>query len=124
MLSIISAITFGLLIIMSLLLLAGLPLGELTMGGQYKIIPPKMRIILVFQMLLQGWFLATILQLGGHIPFWFPINVTKVIGIVMAVFLSLNTVMNAISKSKKEKLIMTPLSAYSAICFWILSLQL
>lgn len=94
------------------------------MGGQYKIIPPKMRIILVFQMLLQGWFLATILQLGGHIPFWFPINVTKVIGIVMAVFLSLNTVMNAISKSKKEKLTMTPLSAYSAICFWILSLQL
>ena len=37
----------------------------------------------------------------------------------MAVYLSLNTVMNFISKSKKEKYIMTPLSFIAAVCFWI-----
>ena len=34
----------------------------------------------------------------------------------------LNTVINFISKSKKEKYIMTPLSFATAICFWITAL--
>lgn len=40
----------------------------------------------------------------------------------MAVYLSLNTVINFISKSKKEKYIITPLSFVTAICFWITAL--
>ena len=35
---------------------------------------------------------------------------------------NLNTVMNCISKSKKEKVVMTPLSLISAICFWVTAL--
>lgn len=54
----------------------------------------------------------------------FSYNVTRIIGIVMAIYLSLNTVMNLISKSKKEKYIMTPLSFVAAICFWISALQM
>ena len=34
----------------------------------------------------------------------------------------LNAVINFISKSKKEKYIMTPLSFATAICFWITAL--
>ena len=49
-------------------------------------------------------------------------NVTKIICVFMAIFLSLNTFMNFVSKSKKEKYVMTPLSAISAICFWITAL--
>lgn len=124
MLSIICAITFAPLIIMSILLMFNCPLGEFTMGGQFKVLPNKLKPVLVLQILLQAFFATTILQIGGHIPFWFSMGTTKIIGIVMAVFLSLNTVVNALSKSKKEKLTMTPLSAFSAICFWILSLQL
>ena len=60
--------------------------------------------------------------MGGLIPLWFSDKVTRTICIVMAVFLSLNTIMNFISKSKKEKYIMTPLSLVSAICFWITAL--
>ncbi len=44
--------------------------------------------------------------------------------IVMASYLSLNTIMNAISRSKKERFIMTPLSLISAICFWITTLNM
>lgn len=59
------------------------------------------------------------LTMGGFMPLWFSDNTTKIICIVMAVYLSFNTVMNFISKSKKEKYVMTPLSAISAVCFWI-----
>ena len=124
MISIIGAGAFSIVIILSILIICGLPLGELTMGGQYKVFPPKLRIVLVTQLILQVFFVLIILQMGEIIPLLFSYNVTKVIGIVMAVYLSLNTVMNLISKSKKEKYIMTPLSFVSAICFWITALQM
>ena len=124
MIAIIGASLCSIVIILSILLICGLPLGELTMGGQYKIYPIKLRIVLVVQLLLQAFFVITILQAGGIIPLWFSENVTKIICIIMAVYLSLNTVMNFISKSKKEKYIMTPLSLLTAICYWITALQM
>ena len=122
MVAIIGAITFSVVIILSVLIICGLPLGELTMGGQYKVFPKKLRIVLVTQLILQIFFVIVILQMGGFFPLWFSEKVTKIICIVMAVYLSLNTVMNFVSKSKKEKCIMTPLSFVAAICFWIIAL--
>ena len=124
MISIIGAGDFSIVIILSILIICGLPLGELTMGGQYKVFPPKLRIVLVTQLILQVFFVLIILQMGEIIPLLFSYNVTKIIGIVMAIYLSVNTVMNLISKSKKEKYIMTPLSFVTAICFWITALKM
>ena len=124
MISIIGAGAFSIVIILSILIICGLPLGELTMGGQYKVFPPKLRIVLVTQLILQVFFVLIILQMGEIIPLLFSYNVTKIIGIVMAIYLSVNTVMNLISKSKKEKYIMTSLSFVTAICFWITALKM
>ena len=122
MIAIIGAIVFLVVIVLSILIICGLPLGELTMGGKYKVFPKKLRFVLVAQLLLQIFFIIVILQLGGFIPFWFSAKTMKIIGIVMAAYLSLNTIMNFISKSKKEKHIMTPLSVMAAACFWITAL--
>lgn len=119
MVSVIGAVAFSIVIVLSILIICGLPLGELTMGGRYRVFPKKLRIILVAQLILQIFFVVIILQMGGFIPLWFSGKVTRIICIVMAVYLSLNTFMNFISKSKKEKYVMTPLSAISAVCFWI-----
>lgn len=119
MISMIGAGAFSIVIIVSILILCGLPLGELTMGGQYKVFSPKLKIVLVTQLILQLFFVIILLQMGEFISLWFSYNVTKIIGIVMVIYLSINTVMNLISKSKKEKYIMTPLSFVTAICFWI-----
>lgn len=124
MISIIGAGAFSIVIILSILIICGLPLGELTMGGQYKVFPNKLRILLVSQLMLQVFFILIILQMGKFIPLWFSYNVTKIIGIVMAIYLSLNTVINLFSKSKKEKYIMTPLSFVTSMCFWIAALQM
>ena len=45
MIAIIGASTFSVVIILSVLLICGLPLGELTMGGRYKVFPKKLRIV-------------------------------------------------------------------------------
>ena len=122
MFAIIGSVAFAIVIILSILIICGLPLGELTMGGQYKVFPKKLRMVLVSQLLLQIFFVIILLQKGEIIPLWFSYNTTKIISIVMAVYLSLNTLMNLMSKSKKEKFIMTPLSLITAICFWITAL--
>lgn len=124
MIAIIGACLCLVVIILSVLLICGLPLGELTMGGQYKVYPGKLRIVLVVQLILQVFFVITILQAGGFMPLWFSYKSTKIVCIVMAVYLSLNVVLNFISKSKKEKYVITPLSLMTAICFWITALQM
>lgn len=65
-----------------------------------------------------------ILQAGGFISLWLPFKVTKYICFFFAVYLSLNTIMNMISKSRKEKYAMTPLSFIAGICFWITAFQM
>lgn len=126
MIAIIGAITLLIVIVLSVLIICGLPLGELTMGGELlENLPKKFKIIIaVSQLILQLFFVVIVLQAGGIIPLWFSAKVTKIICVVLAVYLSLNTIMNFISKSKKEKYIMTPLSLISAICFWITALQM
>ena len=124
MIAIVGATLFSIVILLSILLICGLPLGELTMGGRFKTFPKKLRVVLVVQLILQIFFVIIILQAGGLIPLWFSDKVTRTICIVMAAYLSLNAVMNFISKSKKEKYIMTPLSLLSAICFWVTAFQM
>ncbi|PHV69945.1 hypothetical protein CS063_13255 [Sporanaerobium hydrogeniformans] len=122
MIAIIGASLFSIVIVLSVLIICGLPIGELTMGGQYKVYPPKLRIVLAIQLILQMFFVIIILQMGEFIPLWFSRNTTKIICLIMATYLSLNIIMNICSKSKKEKYIMTPLSFVTAICFWITAL--
>ena len=123
MAAIIGACAFSIVIVLSILIIIGLPLGELTMGGQYKVFPKKLRIVLFTQLFLQVFFVIIILQMGGIIPLWFSYNMTRVISICMSIYLSLNAFMNLVSKSKKERYIMTPLSLIAAICFWITTLK-
>ena len=119
MAAIIGTIAFSIVIVLSILIICGLPLGELTMGGQHKVFPPRLRIVLISQLFLQLFFVVILLQMGGYLPLWFSERTTRIIAIVMAVYLSINTLMNLISKSKKGKYIMTPLSLITAICFWV-----
>lgn len=111
-------------IILSILLICGFPLGELTMGGKYKIWPKKLRMIAIGQLLLQLFALYILLSAGAVIPLLFTRKMTKIICFVFAVFFVSNTFMNFVSKSKKEKCIMTPMSAIEAICFAVAGFQM
>ncbi len=50
MIAIIGAGVFSIVIVLSFLIVCGFPLRELTMGGQYKVFPKKLRIILVMHL--------------------------------------------------------------------------
>ena len=117
--SIIGAVLLLAVAVMEILLIAGQPLGEFTMGGRHKVLPPLYRIFAASSVILQLFGAAVILQGGGLMNMWFAGNVIKIICFVFAGFFAVNTVMNLISPSKKEKYVMTPLAAVEACCFAI-----
>ena len=115
--SIIGAVLLLAVAIMEVLLIIGLPLGEFTMGGRHKVLPPMYRIFAASSIILQLFGAAMLLQGGGIMNMWFAGKVIKIICFVFAGFFAVNTIMNIISPSKKEKYVMTPLAAIEACCF-------
>ena len=124
MYSIIGAILFLILAVMTTLVACGLPLGEFTMGGQHKILPKKLRVMAGISVVIQLFAMIIVLQAGGKIGLLFPYKIIEYICFFFAIYLSLNTIMNFLSKSKKERYVMTPLSLIAAICFWITAFQM
>lgn len=124
MLSILGVAVFGVIATMTVLVACGLPLGEFTMGGQHKILPKKLRVVAVISVAIQIFAMIIILQAGGFISLWWSFKVTKYICFFFAAYLSLNTIMNMLSKSRKEKYVMTPISLIAGICFWITAFQM
>jgi hypothetical protein len=113
----IGSLLFSLVLILYVLLVLGLPLGEFAMGGKYTVLPAQMRIATAVSALIQLFGILVLLQLGNILPLGLPENIAKGIGYFFGAYLILNTLMNAASKSKKERLVMTPLSAVAAFCF-------
>lgn len=92
------------------------------MGGRFRVFPKKWRLLLAGQLILQLFFVVIILQMGGFLPLWFSASATTTICIVMAAYLTLNTLLNLLSKSKPERYLMTPLSALASLCFYLTAL--
>ena len=124
MASIIGAVLFTGIAVMTLLAACGLPIGEFTMGGKHKVLPKQFRIMAAVSFAIQLFAAVIVLQGGGYIPLWFSATITKYVCLFFAAYLSLNTIMNLSSKSTKERYVMTPLSIIATICFWITGLSM
>ncbi|WP_339288802.1 hypothetical protein [Paenibacillus sp. FSL E2-0201] len=117
----IGSITFAGAVILYILLSLGLPYGEFAMGGKHRIMPSQMRIACAISVVIQLIAIFYLLQAGHVISIGLPFD--RGICYFFAVYLILNTVMNLLSDSKKERLVMTPLSLVTAICFGLTAIM-
>lgn len=117
MFSIIGTAVFVFIILLCILLIFGAPLGEFSMGGQFKTLPKKLRFVAFFMLLSQVFAAIILLQAGSFLPLWFSVKTTRIICNVFAGYLAINSVANLFSPSKKEKYVMTPLSILAAVFF-------
>ncbi|WP_223254238.1 hypothetical protein [Halobacillus halophilus] len=108
---------------MYVLLALGLPYGEFAMGGKYKILPKQMRVACAISVLIQLAAILFLLQAGHVLSIDLIAPIARGVCYFFAFYLFLNTVMNLFSKSNKEKLVMTPLSLTTAICFLMTALN-
>ncbi|WLR46456.1 hypothetical protein LC065_12805 [Halobacillus litoralis] len=109
--------------ILYVLLASGFPYGDFAMGGKYKVLPKPMRVASAISVWIQLAAILFILQVGNVISIDFMAPMAKGACYFFALYLFLNTVMNALSNSNKEKLVMTPLSLITAVCFLITALN-
>lgn len=120
--AIIAAVLFAVMGVFQLLLALGLPLGKLAYGGKYERLPTNMRIMSLVAIGIFVLGLISVIERAEIIIiFNNPILVLVVVWVI-TIYLAFNTLLNAISKSKPEKLIMTPLSLILSICCFIVAI--
>jgi hypothetical protein len=104
-------------------LILGAPIGNYAWGGQKKQLPTRLRVASatsIFRYLLFATFLAS---KAGMLS---VISDNRVLGIWMWVFTAyffLGIVMNAISLSKPERNLMTPVAAILAVSFLVVAIN-
>jgi uncharacterized membrane protein SirB2 len=109
-LSIVVAIMFVSISIFQVLLFLGYPLGEYAMGGLYRVLPKKLRIVSIINAIIL-LFMGLVFLQHTNVFNSFNFLPTNILVWVITIFLGLNTITNLISQSKKERFIMTPLSS-------------
>ena len=116
-------ILFG-LAIFQLMLIVGKPLGDFAWGGRYKVLPKKLRIASIFSIFLYSLFALFLASATGIIEI---ISSKPIINIGMWIFTTyfiFGVFMNAISRNKKERMMMTPVALCLAVIFCTISLDL
>ncbi|MDX8367748.1 hypothetical protein [Cytobacillus sp. IB215665] len=121
-LSIIVTIMFVSIAAFQVLLVLGLPLGEYAMGGFYKVLPKKLRIVSAINAIILLFMGIVFLQHSDLLNI-FNFLPTHILVWVVTVYLGLNTIGNLISRSKKERYVMTPLSSIAFILCLMVSLS-
>ena len=100
--SIIVAILFLAIAVFQILLSLGYPLGEFAMGGYYKVLPKKLRIVSVANALIL-LFMGFVFLKHTNVLTGLDFLSTNILVWIITIFLGLNTIANLISRSKKER---------------------
>jgi hypothetical protein len=104
------------------LLVAGAPLGHFAWGGQHVVLPTNLRIGSVISIGLYALFAVLILQAAGSVAV-LPERLVDVAIWVLAGFFAIGIVMNAVSRSRPERLVMTPVVLLLAAICLVLALR-
>lgn len=104
-------------------LAAGAPLGRMAWGGGHTVLPNKLRIASAVSIALYALFAYTALAKAGLAPAVISDTATSVATWVLTAYFALGIVMNGISHSTPERLIMTPTAVVLTALYLILSLN-
>lgn len=118
----VGCVIFAGLALFQIALVAGAPIGRFAWGGQHVVLPMKLRIGSVVAVLLYAFFSAVLLTKAGvasligsdafvDIAMWF-----------IVVYFFLGIFMNAISRSRAERFVMTPIAVVLSVIFLLVGL--
>jgi hypothetical protein len=120
--AVVSLLLLGALAVFQGLLAAGLPLGRFAWGGQHEVLPARLRTGSAVSIALYAVFAVLILQVAGALSLLSE-GVAGVAIWVLAGYFVLGIAMNAVSRSRPERLVMTPVVAVLAACCLALAVQ-
>jgi hypothetical protein len=111
------------LAVLQVLVATGRPWGALVWGGQHRVLPRHLRVGSAVSPLLYAGFAALLLSRGGVLPAGGSTAV--VVGTwVLVAYLAVGVVVNAISRSRPERFVMTPLTLALVACALVVALEM
>lgn len=106
-----------------LLLISGKPYGEFAWGGQHTILPQRFRIASISSIVLYVVFGIFLVSKAGLVHIIPEGSFLTIAMWVFTSYLILGIFVNAISRSKKERIVMTPVALLLAIVFLLVTVH-
>ncbi|MER6171148.1 hypothetical protein [Streptosporangium sp. NPDC001681] len=114
-------VLLAILAVSQIALAAGAPLGRFAWGGRHDVLPRNLRIGSVVAVLIYAVFALFLVSKAGLVSIIGEPLLT--IGMwVIVIYLVLNSVMNLLSRSKFERLVMTPVALVMGAVFLVVTL--
>lgn len=104
-------------------LIAGAPIARFAWGGSHDILPLKLRVSSGISILLYGLFFVFIVSKAGLIPIISHQVILDVGMWVITGYFILGVVLNALSRSKPERSVMTPVALCLAISYLVVAIS-
>lgn len=110
--------------VFQILLALGRPLGRFAWGGKYpEALPTQFRVASFIAVFLYAFFAFVLLNQAGVIEVVASEGWTKIALWAVTIYLFIGMLMNAISRSKSERMVMTPLTLVLAGLFLYVALN-
>lgn len=120
--AIILCVLLGALAVFQLLLIVGVPIGRFAWGGQHDVLPARLRAGSAVSILIYGIFAVITLE-RSHLIDVVPWDTFEIVAMwVLTGYFALGIVMNAISRSKPERLVMVPTTVVLTVLSLIVAL--
>ena len=113
--AVVACVLLAALTVFQLLLVAGRPLGRFAWGGRHEVLPRGLRIGSAVSVVSYAVIALVILQPAGRIAV-LPEAVADVGIWVLTGYFAVGVVLNSISRSRPERLLMTPVAIVLAVC--------
>jgi hypothetical protein len=116
--AVVAVVLLAALAVLQVALAAGAPIGRFAWGGQHRVLPSRLRV---------GSAVSTALYAVFALVIWVAASRSSAVaevGIwVLTAFFGLGVLMNAASRSRPERLLMTPVVLVLALCCLAIALQ-
>lgn len=114
-----ACVVLAALAVFQVALALGAPIGRFAWGGQHEVLPTRLRIGSAVSVALYAAIGAILLARAGMITLGLSDRAVEIAAWVVTAYFALGILMNAISRSRPERLVMTPtcavLAALSAV---------
>lgn len=112
-----------LLTLFQISLIFGAPLGRFAWGGAHTVLPTNLRISSAMSILIYAAIAYVVLAKAGMIGSPLSGNTLDVAMWVLAVYFFSGIILNALSRSKSERMVMTPIALILAVSCFIIALE-
>jgi hypothetical protein len=121
--AVLACLVLACLSVFQIALIAGAPIGMYAWGGAYKVLPSKLRISSAVAVILYSFFALIILNKTGAISVLPTAVIVDISTWIVTAYLFIGVIMNGVSKSRYERLVMTPTALVLAVLYLIVAVS-